>query len=245
MFFFKKPEIVVDVFTADAGLIQTMPITQSSKYMPEWWKTLPPQIVKQPDYFPSGTMKKCRGFLDYYANSITIPLWSDLAIRTTENNQYAWQFSDRVSEATIHDAFQRGSYLPSDKYGHIKLASPWSIKTKEKINWVWSQPTWNFDIPDALVIPPAVLNFYDQHSCNVNMFFRTDALQDLFLPFGQPLAHLTPMTEKKIVLRRHLVTKEEIQRINAVQNLFTFTNKYNAVVKNQERFAGCPFHKDI
>lgn len=244
-FFFKKPEIIVDCFTADEGLVQTMPIEYSTKFMPDWWKKLEKQHLSPDRYYPSGTMKQCRGFVDYYSTSITIPLWSDLAIKVQENNQYIWQFSDRYSEAVVHGVEQRGTYLSDKKYGHMKLTSPWALKTKEQINWVWSQPTWNFDAPEQLLIPPAVVNYKHQCATNVNMFFRVDTPREYLIPFGQPMAHLTPMTESKVILKRHVVTESEVRRIHATQSTFTFVNKYGTAIKNRERFAECPYSKEI
>lgn len=245
MFFFKKPEIVVDCFTTDEGLIKTMPIEQSTRFMPDWWKKLEKQHISPDRFYPSGTMKQCRGFVDYYAGSITIPMWSDLAVKVNEDSQYIWQFSDRKSDANVHGAEQRGTYLPDNKYGHMKLVSPWAIKTKEAIDWVWSQPTWNFDAPEEILIPPAILNFHKQFACNVNMFFDVTTPREFIIPFGQPMAHITPITEKKTVIKRHLVSREEFERIQSPQNTYSFVGKYGTVVKNQERFSKCPYSKEV
>ena len=241
MFFFRRPKLVLDMFTLHQNLIQSAPIEKSTKFFPEWWQKLPKNSVDMGGTFPIGTMKFCKGFLDYYRNSFTIPLWSDLAIIVNEDKQYSWQFADRVSIASQHPERQHEGFMPHTQYAQMKLVSPWYGRMKEKINWVWTSPAWNFIKPEQLIIPPGVVDFKYQCSTNINLFFSIEKPMNLIIPFGQPMVHITPMTEKNVEIRRHLVSKEEIDRISSIQNEVVFLNKYSTVSKNIEKFAKCPY----
>lgn len=243
IFFFKKKEIVLDCFCADEYLLRTQPVERSTRFYPEWWRKLDSNIKE--GKWPGSTIKRCVGFTDYFTNSFTIPLWSDLAIKIDENRLFEWQFSDKKSKADVHPPEQRGEYLPESSYGHMKLISPWVFKTKEDIKFAWSSPIWNFDMPDSIIIPPAVLSFNIQHQSNVNLFVNLRDQKNLLIPFGQPMAQLLPMTERKVKLVRHLVDEKEIERIANIQSSVSFINKYRSIKNNLERFSDCPYHKEV
>lgn len=243
IFFFKKKEIVLDCFCSDEYLLRTQPVEKSTKFYPEWWKKLDNNV--NGGKWPSSTMKRCLGFTDYFTNSFTIPLWSDLAIKIDENRLFEWQFSDQKSTADVHPPEQRGEYLPESSYGHMKIHSPWAFKTKEDIMFSWSSPIWNFDLPDSIIIPPAIIKFYIQHQSHVNLFVNLKEQKNLLIPFGQPMAQLLPMTERKVKLVRHLVDEKEIKRITSIQTPVTFINKYRSINNYLEKFSDCPYHKEI
>ena len=243
IFFFKKRKIVLDVFTSNHNLIEAMPIERSVRFFPEWWNNLPKSYTTEDGFTPASTMKYCQGFIDYYVNSVTIPLWSDLAINITNNKNYYWQFSDRHSEAGIHSNKQYTGFLQDSNFGHLKLHSPWLLSCKEDVKWVWTQPIWGFHKPEQIIVPPAVVNFKHQSTCNINLLINLDLDKNIMLKFGQPLVHLTPMTEKKLVIKRHLISESEFQSMTYQQDTVSFTHKYKTLVNSRKRFSDCPYSK--
>lgn len=240
IFLFPKKKIVVDCFTYNEIALQTSPITNSIKYMPDWWKNLP--AFNTPSFYPTSTMKKCVGMIDYYKNSITIPIWSDLAINVNDKN-YQWQFSDCFSVATIHPYEERFNFMP--EHGHLKLVPHWLLKTKKDIPWVWSQPLYNFsdNISDIKVLP-GIISFYHQHGTNINIIFPLNKNITYFIPHGQPMVHLTPLCEGKIKVVRHLVSREEYDSKRASATPISFVNKYKKIIVKQKEFLDCPYHKE-
>jgi hypothetical protein len=241
IFKFAEKKITLDCFACQEIILQTAPIDHAVKYLPQWWKNLPSATTYEHVFYPIPNMKKCSGLLDYYKNSITIPLWSDLAIKV-ENRNYEWQFSDRRTHAIIHEYEQRINFLPD--YGHFKITSPWFLKTKSKLNWVWSVPTYNFaqEIIDIKMVP-GILDFHSQGSTNINLFVPLNKNKVYVLKQGQPMVNLTPMFEGKVNIVRHLVSKEEFNNMTDGLANITFTNKYRNIISKKKQFSDCPYQK--
>lgn len=242
LFLFPKKKIVLDCFTHSESILQTAPITNAMKHIPSWWKKLPSSRYGTA-FFPEPTMKGCIGMVDYYANSVALPLWSDLMINVDLNKYYQWQFSDRLSEAITHDTNQHTGFL--NNYGHLKLITPWFLKTKKDIKWVWSQPIYNFnsDVVNVKILP-GVMGFKQQHKANVNMMLPLDQPKQYFLEQGQVLAHLTPLSDHKVEVVRHLISQSEYARMHNLNPSITFTNIYKNIIKQRQKFLDCPYRKD-
>jgi hypothetical protein len=237
IFKFPKKKIVLDCFTYSEAVAIRTPISPASQHMPEWWKELP---RTETSLTLKRNMKRCSGLIDYYKASIAIPLWSDLAI-SVEGQEYSWQFADMSSSANIHPAYQRGTWLPESEYGHVKLESPWLLTEKEGINWVWTQPVYGFDAPDRVIAPPAILNFYYQNTASVNLMLGFHRQGKFILPVGLPMAFITPMSDRKVDVKIHVVTKEQFfsKKLSCV----VFDNSYWKTVKLIDA-QKCPFGFD-
>ena len=242
MIFFSKPSTIhVDCFTYNEMALLTAPIERASRYMPEWFKTLSASIDIPNVVFPAPTMKYCAGVVDYYAKSIGLPLWSDLAIKI-ENREYYWKYSDSESIAMLHDKLQYPGYLEGSNYGHLKLMSPWSIQTKEDTAWMFSQPLYNYNTVRDFSVLPGVINFKHQPATHVQMMIDLSKDKKFVIPLGELLANITPLTDKKIKLHRHLVTIEEFKRIDRRKSLpVTFIDKYKTLIKRKKEFSDCPY----
>lgn len=240
---FKTSTVVLDCFTTSEIIAKTAPVDFATRHYPEWWKALPKSYIGLDDFFPSPTMKGCVGMIDYYRKSVALPLWSDLAIQVGTNGSYRWQFSDSVCRADVHPEQQRGTYLPSQKYGHLKLATPWLFSTKKDVSWVWSQPMYNFEEPEHFYIPPGVLNFKYQSGANVNLMVDLSKPKQILIPFNQVMAFLTPMTDKHVEIKRHVVTDSEYHKLTMAGQRLTFLNKYRKIAKFTDKFSACPYTK--
>jgi hypothetical protein len=242
LFKFPKKKLVIDCFTSDELVLQTSPITNAIRHIPEWWKNLPPTY--NIDFYKNATMKSCIGMLDYYKKSIALPLWSDLAIEV-KGKDYKWQFSDQNSMAHIHQLDkQAAGFVPN--HGHLKLEPPWMIKTKEQISWVWSQPLYSY--PEELLdikLVPACVDISVTMKPNINIIFPLNQNRVYELKFGQPLVHLTPMTDRDIKVVRHLVDQQEFNRLNNMQSRVTFSKTYFTAANRKKKFSDCPYHKEL
>lgn len=243
-FFFKKSKIHLDVFTTRAGVFELYPIEYGNKFFPEWWKNLPKEYYDGDNIHPSSTMKRCEGFIQYYKNSITIPLWSDLLFKINSNESFTnWQFSDKVTHASSHPKEQMEGFMSDSEFAHLKIESPWLFRCKEEVSWVWTQPMWNFKTPFDILIPPAIVDYKYNNSTNVNMLIRLTEDKEILLPAGLPMANLFPMTEKDVVIHKHLISKDEHSMLHDVTYPSTFVNKYkNAKKILQRKESKCPFH---
>ena len=240
LFKFPQKKIVLDCFTYDENIITTAPIVPAIKLIPDWWKTLPDGNIQNGNFYPHATMKNCVGMVDYYKKSFVIPLWSEMAISINSNGTYRWQFSDNTTAADTHDLQSQATGFLNN-FGHIKIVSPWHIKSKENIHWVWSQPTYSFPNEQEFILPPAIVDYFYQSTTHINMLFSVDKTRLINIPHGQPMIHITPMTEKKIEIVRHLVSKDEYDRKKERNARISFVKKYAIKVKRIKQFNDCPF----
>lgn len=216
----EKP-IYLDCYTSNDSAYKTARISSGINFLPAWWKRLLPTVERPlldelPKFKrPATTMRHCVGFTDMFKKSFCLPLWADLAIHVEPAMQdgYAWKFADGRSKVTHHDAFQRGDFMPPEHFQHLKLDSPWHLHCDENINFLFFDPFWpSYEGEEVAIIPPGILNFQYQTGTNINMFIRKlpDEARTVELKFKTPLVFITPLTERKVVLRHHLVSKEHI-----------------------------------
>jgi hypothetical protein len=239
LFKFPKKKIVLDCFTTDTSVIEYAPIHYAIKHIPEWWKNLP----ARPPTVEHRTARQCAGIIDYYKKSIAIPLWSDCCIEFLENGMYRWYFADGKSHLDTHNVSQRTGFL--DEYLHLKFMSPWNFKSEKGINWVWSHPTYNYAHSNDIVCLPGIAEYHYQSGTNINMMLPYEKSKKFFIPQGQPLALLTPMSDRKVEIVRHLVTEAEIKKLRDRVSSITFVDKYKASIKRKEQFLDCPYHDRV
>lgn len=236
--FKQKPKpLVLNFYTDMKEVFDFAKPVKAAKTIPDWWKELPKDLVKDP-VVPESTMKRCVGFTELFQHGFVLPLWSDfnIDIAPVGASGARWAFSDRRFSAGIHPPEQRGSFLPEEHYQHVKLTCPWYAHCDEEVNWMMTTPMWNLEAPDKVIIPPAVVDFTHQGSMNVNMFFVRDANPYIHkFAQGQALLHVVPLTERPVEYRYHLVSREELDKYRTVH--LWFTNKYaNAKSRAQK----CP-----
>ena len=241
IFKFPKKKIVLDCFTYYDHILTTAPIVPAMKLIPEWWKNLPNYFYDEHSKTERSTMRHCAGMVDYYKTSIVIPLWSDLLIDIKSCNQYKWSYSDGMSRAFNHDITNQATGFLNN-YAHIKLETPWVFKTKENIKWVWSHPTYSFPNSHNIVSLPGVVNYFEQRSTNINLLFFAEKEIKILIPQNHPMVHITPMSDRKVEIVRHLISKQEFGRLSSAATDITFKQKYETIKKRQKQFENCPYH---
>jgi hypothetical protein len=220
-------------------VVEYAPISPAIEFIPEWWKNLPKES-RLKTFYPVPTMKTCTGIIDYYAKSIALPLWSEIEILIAESGDFSLQYADRTSRAETHSATQYAGFLEGTNYKHLKLASPWLFKCKEDINWMYSLPTYNLKSFDDFVMLPGLLNFSKQPETNIQLLVNTAKPKIIAMPFQTPFL-LTPMSDKKVRITRHLVSKEEFTSMDEVGLPSTFIGKY----KTHAKVKKCPYENHL
>lgn len=241
LFFSNRSNLHLDCFTKRQEVFDYAKIESATNFLPKWWKDLPKTRITD-NFLPLPTMKTCVGMVDYYKLGLIYPLWSDISFLVgskTEPN-FKWNFADGISDADIHPTFQRGGYLPPEEYQHVKLYSPWLLTCKEDLNWSMTQPTWNFDALGQIHIVPGLMNFNYIPQPNINIFLRRgDESYSFLIKHGQPMMHILPMSNKKIVLHHHLVDEKEYAKINYKVPRLSFNNNFRKFLNIKNK---CPFH---
>lgn len=223
MFLIKPSKITVDFFTTSSTIDGPTVPDMAVKFIPSWWRDLPKEHLRQ-DFTAAINMRKCPGFVDYFRQSIMLPMWSDLVVvvDAVGGDGYRYQYADRTSSAEQHPQSQRGSYLPDSMYQHLKLINPWRARTKQDLGWVFSQPTWCFSEPEKLVIPVGVTELSRQHELNINLLVPRAQNEEktLFINAGHPLVALTPISDKRLTVKRHQVSQQELDKLNNTRVFF-------------------------
>ncbi len=239
MFFkFLKKKIVLDCFTTESYVIQYSPILPAVRHIPDWWRALPKEF-SDPQL---RNMRHCAGMIDYYKKSIAVPLWCELSIKVNQDKSINWQFSDNITNAVHHSRYQYEGLL--ENYTHMKIQSPWFFRSEKDVDWVWSHPTYNYKHNDDAVSLPAIVNYYYQHTTQINLFIRVDKERHILIPHNAPMVMLTPMSDRNVEVVRHLVDKKEIERLERKSIPITFKAKYKTAIKSLNKFSDCPFHTD-
>jgi hypothetical protein len=237
MFFTKRKAIHVDCFTDRKFVFDTAKPDRAGKFYPDWWKKLP--RTNTVSHVDRATMKHCRGFLDLYSTGFIMPLWSDFNVHFGSDGSYQWEYADGVSVAELHPQWQRGSF--AEDMPNMKLLSPWRFKEKTGVKFFNAQCFWNDGPVNQYHVVPGVIDFKYQNAPHANMLFNTGGEEkNFFMPFGTPLVHYIPVSEKPVVLHHHLVDSQEFQHIKEEHAPIKFVNKYRAVkqIKDQKQ---CPF----
>jgi hypothetical protein len=211
--FIKRQKIVVDCFTENIHAHDAFPIQSANKFYPSWWKILPNTFPVESTtgvYLEQKTMKACYGLLNHYRHGFVLPLWSDLLLQTQADglgNSYSYQYADMRSQIGVHPMDQMGKEFAS--LVHVKLVSPWRIREKSGIEFIYMEPTWNYP-GDLLTMstPPGTVEYKYQHTSSVNMFLEKG--RKYKFSAGRPMAHLIPLTEKNVELRCHLVNPTDM-----------------------------------
>lgn len=239
MFFFIKPKIHLDVFTSRRDVIETAPIIPATQALPKWWSELPKSYTREGDITILPTMKTCTGFIDYYRYSVAMPMWSEMLIKVEKSGNYQWQFSDRTTEAGVHPHEQFKGFIKEEKHGHIKIQSPWVFNAKQDLNWIMTQPIYNEPNFLDYTIGTGLLNFYRQPGAHIQMFVNLSTPKTLIVKFGTPFL-FTPMSDKKVKIHRHLISKEEFES----RKVFARTHFLNSY-KHRKSIAKCPFSSNL
>jgi hypothetical protein len=250
MFFFKRKKIVVDCFINSEFVVNNVPIVQSIKSTPNWWKPIPSKVnITENSGIEKelGTIKRCIGFLDLYKNSFTLSMWSDLYIKNNEGGM-VWEFSDSNPNSRVdsHNSFQWGYNFENMR--HLKIMCPWILKEKTGCNFAYIKETWgSLDNDDyhRLTVLPAVINFKHQHALHINAFI-SDEKKMYSIKLGTPVIHLIPMTENDVEFKSHTVTDNEYNVLKTSTFFPTVSGGYNFAKKKSEERGNekkkCPFH---
>jgi hypothetical protein len=238
MFFFKRSKVVVDCFTLNYGIEKLFPIQETNNFYPEWWKSLPKSYEKPNQWglgIPQPTMKGCIGFINLYTHGFVLPLWTDLLMQTTKDS-WLYEFA-APNDIVSHDEQQFGE--PINNYHHIKITSPWFLVEKSGINFMWTVPTFNnIENLGSYHILPGIMDYKYNIGTNINMLLpKTD--NKILLKAGHPMAHIVPITDKAVELRTHVITQQELNKIEVRIYDSSFTKRYNVNKRILER--KCPF----
>ena len=241
-FWFKKNKVVLDCFTVDSFTYNYCKIDKATNFYPEWWKKLDTKINNRP------TMKHCRGFTRLYTNSFIIPCWEDMQIKLFAND-YSWVNSRLPDSISSHSEIQYKGFIDTSRYQHIKIPSPWYLKSNRFVEFAFTDPIWNRSNVSDYTVLPGVVDYKYQPDTAVNLLIEyTEEGKIIEFCVGEPLVCLTPLTEVEVDIRTHLIDRKDLGGLvpsNEVGLVADISKKYsirkkfiNNIDKNKKK---CPF----
>lgn len=242
------------------------PIVHGEKTFPDWWKKLEKNVQIHPMHTPykfGRTMKTCVGFTDFFINSVSLRLHTDVYLTMAKNKigdslgytglkmdninpNFRW-VAKSSSKAIIeeHAPEQYGDFIDIKEQQHMKLVSPWLFECKEDIPWVSVGNCWNEKLVNKITVLSGILNFKYQSTTNINFItsYPKEDIETIFLPFGTNLVNFFPLSDRKVKIHNHLISENEFYRKNATTTpQIFFVNGYNKLKKiKQENESKCPF----
>jgi len=238
-FWFKRKKIVLDCFTYDSIVYDRHKIQKAVYSLPDWFKNLDINIP--------GNMKYCEGFKQYFKNAISLNMWCTLDFHIdSKNKKWEWNAAMPLRAHGEHKPKQYGSFLPPDNYDHFKIGTPWFFKTSRHVKFAWVDSFWCRNTM-AYFFPNAIVDYFYQHTTDVNMFFSYgDKPYSFTIQAGQPMIFLIPLTEEKVEIRNHLVSVQEIERYAPVDvGVSSAFNRYQIRKKHTDKLLSqqkkCPF----
>jgi len=223
---FKKPStILLDCFTVIPDLPELFPIVESKNMIPNWWKKLDTTVEFQG--VNRGTMKTCPGVVDYFKSGFVLQAWRDFQIQI--NSGIPSTYPDDAADQ--HNPIQWGTGL--DGYAHIKLVSPWRIKEKTGVKFLFTNSFWNHHQSNYFV-PNGIVEYKHQSTTNVNMVVSKKIYPNSFtINAGDPLVQCIPLSDKNIKIKMHVVSAEEFVSKDGYH--FAFSSNYYKTKKFKER----------
>lgn len=213
------------------------------KTLPDWWKRLPnskPASVVSEEIF-NTTMRSCYGFVELYKRGAVIENWTELRLAVDPVNGYEALVTNGLQPVTHPEEQYTGAFK---NYYHTKLISPWFLKEKSGVDFMFLGAEWALE-DIAWKILPGLMNFQHVGGTNVNVLLPKQR-QDIFLDVGAPLIHLIPLRDDlRVKFKCHLISEEEFRRLfpipaNSSQMLYRMMKLHK---RNEERkTAKCPFH---
>lgn len=242
MIFFKKKKLVLNCVTNRHDVATHSPIAKAHAFYPEWWKDLPKSIAVPDSTLSAPTMKSCAGMRDLYQYGLMMPMWCDLNIDVGAIGEpkFRHQFADRQSTLLSHPPEQRGTFAEDSRYQHVKLDAPWRFQCDEEVPFIWSEPVWNMEDLIQYRVLPGIIEHKYQHAVNINLLIvrKPVEIASALIPFGAPLVHIVPLTERELVVN---VIEDPRLFEKLYKPAVSFSNSYKksrSAIESQ-----CPFSK--
>lgn len=234
--FFKKEEKPkITFWTTVNGLEKVVPVVPAKKYIPEWFKKIPPGIPAQGGSLEiHSTVKRCPGFIDFVSKGYVVPLWTDLYVRVSKDGSVDWEIPTGHFNFEFHSHEQFLKYLPEDANPDIKAIMkpicPWHAKTSPGYNLLQFPMFYEFN--DIFTVLPGVYESDRYYEINQQLCFLKEG--EHLLKRGTPLALYVPYKREEFDFEVK-VEDEELKNARDELGINISTMFYNRLVRSNVR----------
>ena len=194
---------------ADVTFISTIPgLTQledclpkpTSKYTPDWWKSLKIDEVKKSAYdLYTGNIKHCPSFADVFSTGYVVPMWMDLYIGYDKTTGQSGTMSNGLTNISYDPGAAKGlknyKFLGKESSAFFKAYSPWGIMTKPGISIMVLPLFFDFN-PDFSIIP-GIVDTDKINQLSPDIAYHSEN-REIFIERGTPLFQVVPFRKEKL-----------------------------------------------
>lgn len=182
----------------------------TGRYTPEWFKKTPREIKEMSRHrvdITRGTIKNCPGVIKTLTAGFVIPLWTDIVFRFNPDGSWGVEVADGVTTLMPHSREQFPLFYKN--YAQVKLSCPWAALASDKAKFYMTEAFYHLDESRPFKVAPGVLDFYTQHSTNIQLFFPiTSESYQVELYAGTPLVQILPLFDNPIKLQHELLDSQ-------------------------------------
>jgi len=241
----------VIIWSIVEGLEEIVPPQPAKKYIPEWWKNVPPIMPniegeKKQSEEVRKTIKICPSIQDWFSQGYVIPMWCDLHIEVKENGEIICINSANIFGGGVMEKDAYASWLPEQQKKHavavIKPDCPWRIKTPAGYS-CYQFPMWYHFNPD-FEVPPGPIWSDEYHLISPQLIIKHYGVTKINR--GTPLCVFVPYKREPDDTFHYEIKKrdEECKLLEQKTSLISQTKFTGGYKEMQKEKGGCPMHKE-
>ena len=205
MFNFLKRQInlsVVDYSFDHIGKKSLRP-NYSYKFLPKWFKNSKNfyTAVFNDVSLDISTARACPAIKNNILRGLIIPLWTDLNIKIYPDKTF--RYISRVNSDQLvkgHDPSSLVGLYDPEKWLHLKINSPWGIKSDTPCQFMFTEVISDFSYLDKMKVIPGIVDYSsDTHSTHIQLLFKIEKEPyQINLKACDPIVQIIPLSEKKL-----------------------------------------------
>ena len=231
-FFFRKPTVTIDALVPEryAFAAEYAPIQKASKFIPEWFYSLPSfsqkTFLSQDIDNREKNVKGCPGVLNSLNEGFVIPFWCDVRV-DWDDQKSMYRFSDNFSILTYHHPDQAKGF--SDNYWITKIESPWLLRFSRPMKIIHFPLTYFFgiDYPVKTLhsIQETRSKFNAAFTNNFFLFKKSKEPNKIIMNLNKPFNHFLLPSEFSYKINFHIDDPQYNVIHNTVNNPISFVRK--------------------
>ena len=237
------------------GLEEVIPPQPAKKYIPNWYKDLPPfaskiegEKVKPEEKKYQSTIKVCPVVHDWFLQGYVLPMWCDLYIEINEDNSWFCKSSfpnELISaQVTTHNAYI--TWLPEqykkNAVAMLRINSPWRMKTPAGYSTYQFPMYYHFN-PD-FEVPPGAVWSDEYHLIDPQIIIKHYGVTKINR--GTPLCVYVPYKREPDDTFQYEIKRrdEECEILEQKTDLMVLSKFEGGYKEMQKEKGGCPMHKE-
>jgi len=232
---FRKSNVLT-AKTSTFGLLERFPVMEAKHCIPNWYKEMRSYYEVSPCPIKTianlhGTAKNCYGIKSLINAGFIVQAWSDMSFLIQPNGDLLAKTAGEDKHFfEIHSSNDAPNFLKNKIT--VKLRCPWNL-FGNKTRYIYTPAAYHSRLSQNIFMPSGVLEFEKQHAAHIFLCIDVrDHEYEIIIKAGEPLMHLIPLTDKKIILEN----KYESTFKESPDGNFYFCNSYNRARSHERKF---------